>query len=156
MQSIAWRLVAHFSAFPLEGAPHLPQLADVGGGWGVRGLWHGLSAGLISIGCVPALAWRRRVKWLRRELAAGAELGGWWPTSLNLQVEGAPYLPAFGRCGCSRCKGIHRSIGPPGPPRAPAPHTASAITSISTRTSLGRRATSTVERAGAFCGKKRA
>ncbi len=39
-----------------------------GRGWGVRGLWFGLSAGLISIGCVLALAWRRRVKWLRREL----------------------------------------------------------------------------------------
>jgi MATE family multidrug resistance protein len=37
-------------------------------GWGVRGLWFGLSAGLISIGCVLAVAWRRRVEWLRREL----------------------------------------------------------------------------------------
>jgi len=36
--------------------------------WGVRGLWFGLSAGLISIGCVLAIAWRRRVQWLRREL----------------------------------------------------------------------------------------
>jgi len=41
-----------------------------GRGWGVRGLWFGLSAGLISIGCVLAVAWRRRVQWLRRELAA--------------------------------------------------------------------------------------
>ncbi len=39
-------------------------------GWGVRGLWFGLSAGLISIGCVLAVAWRRRVEWLRRELGA--------------------------------------------------------------------------------------
>jgi len=38
--------------------------------WGVRGLWFGLSAGLISIGCLLAVAWRRRVKWLRRELVA--------------------------------------------------------------------------------------
>ena len=37
-------------------------------GWGVRGLWFGLSAGLISIGCVLAVAWRRRVEGLRREL----------------------------------------------------------------------------------------
>jgi hypothetical protein len=33
-------------------------------------LWIGLSAGLISIGCVLAVAWRRRVEWLRRELGA--------------------------------------------------------------------------------------
>jgi MATE family multidrug resistance protein len=39
-------------------------------GWGVRGLWFGLSTGLISIGCVLAVAWRRRVEWLRRELGA--------------------------------------------------------------------------------------
>ena len=39
-------------------------------GWGVRGLWFGLSAGLISIGCVLAVAWRRRVEWLRRELGS--------------------------------------------------------------------------------------
>jgi len=30
-----------------------------------------LSAGLISIGCVLAVAWRRRVQWLRKELGAG-------------------------------------------------------------------------------------
>ncbi len=44
-----------------------------GRGWGVRGLWIGLSAGLISIGCVCAVAWTRRVGWLRRELGAGQE-----------------------------------------------------------------------------------
>ncbi len=44
-----------------------------GRGWGVRGLWFGLSAGLISIGCVTAVAWRRRVGWLRRELSAAPE-----------------------------------------------------------------------------------
>jgi MATE family multidrug resistance protein len=44
-----------------------------GRGWGVRGLWFGLSAGLISIGCVLAVAWRRRVEWLRKELGSGAE-----------------------------------------------------------------------------------
>jgi MATE family multidrug resistance protein len=42
-----------------------------GCGWGVRGLWFGLSAGLISIGCVLAVAWTRRVHWLRRELSSG-------------------------------------------------------------------------------------
>jgi MATE family multidrug resistance protein len=41
-------------------------------GWGVRGLWFGLSTGLISIGCVLAVAWRRRVECLRRELGASA------------------------------------------------------------------------------------
>jgi MATE family multidrug resistance protein len=48
-----------------------------GRGWGVRGLWFGLSAGLISIGCVLAVAWRRRVQWLRKELGAetAAKLG---------------------------------------------------------------------------------
>jgi MATE family multidrug resistance protein len=44
-----------------------------GSGWGVRGLWIGLSAGLISIGCVTAVAWRRRVRWLRRELSDAPE-----------------------------------------------------------------------------------
>jgi MATE family multidrug resistance protein len=39
-----------------------------GRGWGVRGLWYGLSAGLISIACVLAVAWRRRVHALRAEL----------------------------------------------------------------------------------------
>ena len=39
-----------------------------GRGWGVRGLWFGLSAGLVSIGCVLAVAWNRRVQWLRKEL----------------------------------------------------------------------------------------
>jgi MATE family multidrug resistance protein len=42
-------------------------------GWGVRGLWIGLSSGLIIIGCVLAVAWRRRVEWLRRELIPGAQ-----------------------------------------------------------------------------------
>jgi MATE family multidrug resistance protein len=41
-------------------------------GLGVRGLWFGLSAGLISIGCVLAVAWRRRVHWLRKELGVPA------------------------------------------------------------------------------------
>ncbi len=45
-----------------------------GRGWGVRGLWVGLSAGLISIACVLAVAWRRRVEWLRRDLAGTAAL----------------------------------------------------------------------------------
>ncbi|HVJ04518.1 MAG TPA: MATE family efflux transporter [Candidatus Saccharimonadales bacterium] len=49
-------------------------------GWGVRGLWVGLSAGLISIGCVLAVAWCRRVEWLRRKLA-GAVAGD---NSVNL------------------------------------------------------------------------
>jgi len=39
-------------------------------GWGVRGLWIGLSAGLISISLAMAFAWSRRVRWLRRELGA--------------------------------------------------------------------------------------
>jgi len=48
-----------------------------GRGWGVRGLWFGLSSGLISIACVLAVAWSRRVHALRRELsgAAVAEIG---------------------------------------------------------------------------------
>jgi MATE family multidrug resistance protein len=48
-----------------------------GRGWGVRGLWFGLSAGLISIACVLAVAWTRRVHALRAELhgAAVAKLG---------------------------------------------------------------------------------
>ncbi len=41
-----------------------------GAGWGVRGLWFGLSAGLITIGCMLGVAWSRRVRWLHRTLAA--------------------------------------------------------------------------------------
>ena len=37
-------------------------------GWGVRGLWFGLSAGLISISFAMAFAWSRRSRSLRREL----------------------------------------------------------------------------------------
>jgi MATE family multidrug resistance protein len=43
-----------------------------GRGWGVRGLWFGLSAGLISIACVLAVAWTRRVHALRMELQGAA------------------------------------------------------------------------------------
>jgi MATE family multidrug resistance protein len=42
-------------------------------GWGVRGLWYGLSSGLISIACVLAVAWSRRVRTIRREI--GVEVG---------------------------------------------------------------------------------
>ena len=37
-------------------------------GWGVRGLWIGLSTGLISISLVMAFAWWRRTLWLQRKL----------------------------------------------------------------------------------------
>jgi MATE family multidrug resistance protein len=40
-----------------------------GRGWGVRGLWFGLSAGLISIACVLAVAWTRRVHALRTQFS---------------------------------------------------------------------------------------
>jgi MATE family multidrug resistance protein len=40
-----------------------------GRGWGVRGLWFGLSAGLISIACVLAVAWTRRVHALRAQFS---------------------------------------------------------------------------------------
>ena len=38
-------------------------------GWGVRGLWIGLSTGLIAIACVMAFAWHRRIERLQRELS---------------------------------------------------------------------------------------
>jgi MATE family multidrug resistance protein len=41
-------------------------------GWGVRGLWIGLSTGLISISLTMAFAWWRRTLWLRRELTPPA------------------------------------------------------------------------------------
>jgi MATE family multidrug resistance protein len=41
-----------------------------GRGWGVRGLWFGLSAGLISIACVLAVAWTRRVHALRAQFSS--------------------------------------------------------------------------------------
>jgi MATE family multidrug resistance protein len=63
-------MITDFVGWWLIGLP-LGTWLCFGRGWGVRGLWFGLSGGLISIGCVLAVAWRRRVEWLRRELGAG-------------------------------------------------------------------------------------
>jgi MATE family multidrug resistance protein len=38
-------------------------------GWGVVGLWMGLSAGLIAVGIVLVFTWRHRVQMLARQLA---------------------------------------------------------------------------------------
>jgi len=62
-------MITDFVGWWLIGLP-LGAWLCFGRGWGVHGLWIGLSAGLISIGCVLAVAWRRRVEWLRRELGA--------------------------------------------------------------------------------------
>jgi multidrug resistance protein, MATE family len=62
-------MITDFVGWWLIGLP-LGAWLCFGRGWGVRGLWFGLSAGLISIGCVLAVAWRRRVEWLRKELSA--------------------------------------------------------------------------------------
>jgi len=59
-------MITDFVGWWLIGLP-LGAWLCFGRGWGVRGLWFGLSAGLISIGCVLAVAWRRRVEWLRKE-----------------------------------------------------------------------------------------
>jgi MATE family multidrug resistance protein len=40
-------------------------------GWGVRGLWVGLSAGLIIVGAVLLVVWTRRVRELACKLASG-------------------------------------------------------------------------------------
>jgi MATE family multidrug resistance protein len=64
-------MITDLVGFWLIGLP-LGAWLCFGRGWGVRGLWFGLSAGLISIGCVLAVAWRRRVQWLRREMGAGS------------------------------------------------------------------------------------
>lgn len=74
-----------------SGNTHIAMLADLVGwwifglplgawlcfrqGWGVRGLWFGLSAGLISIGCVMLAAWWRRVRWLEHALAEAGTPG---------------------------------------------------------------------------------
>jgi MATE family multidrug resistance protein len=60
-------MLTDFVGWWLVGLP-LGAWLCFGRGWGVRGLWFGLSAGLISIGCVLAVAWHRRVRWLRQEL----------------------------------------------------------------------------------------
>jgi multidrug resistance protein, MATE family len=60
-------MLTDFVGWWLVGLP-LGAWLCLGRGWGVRGLWVGLSAGLISIGCVLAVAWRQRVSYLRREL----------------------------------------------------------------------------------------
>jgi MATE family multidrug resistance protein len=61
-------MIADFAGWWLIGLP-LGAWLCFERGWGVRGLWFGLSAGLISIACVLAVAWQRRVGWLRKELA---------------------------------------------------------------------------------------
>jgi len=38
-------------------------------GWGAKGIWIGLCTGLILIGCILAVAWRRRVHWMRMATA---------------------------------------------------------------------------------------
>ncbi len=38
-------------------------------GWGVRGLWVGLSVGLISVGLILVVVWARRVKAWRATLS---------------------------------------------------------------------------------------
>lgn len=62
-------MITDFAGWWLVGLP-LGAWLCFGLGWGVRGLWFGLCAGLISIGCVLAVAWRHRVEWLRKELGA--------------------------------------------------------------------------------------
>ena len=62
-------MLTDFAGFWLLGLP-LGTWLCFGRGWGVRGLWWGLSAGLITIGCLLALAWSRRARQLTRELAA--------------------------------------------------------------------------------------
>ena len=62
-------MLTDFVGFWLLGLP-LGTWLCFGHGWGVRGLWWGLSAGLITIGCVLALAWSRRTRRLSHELAA--------------------------------------------------------------------------------------
>jgi MATE family multidrug resistance protein len=60
-------MVTDFVGWWLVGLP-LGAWLCFGRGWGVRGLWIGLSAGLISISIAMAFAWSRRVAWMRREL----------------------------------------------------------------------------------------
>lgn len=42
-------------------------------GWGAKGIWIGLCTGLILIGCILAVAWRRRVHWMRTATAEELE-----------------------------------------------------------------------------------
>jgi MATE family multidrug resistance protein len=65
-------MITDLVGFWLIGLP-LGAWLCFGRGWGVRGLWFGLSVGLISIGCASAEAWRHRVQWLRRELGKTPE-----------------------------------------------------------------------------------
>jgi MATE family multidrug resistance protein len=62
-------MLADFVGWYVLGLP-LGAWLCFGMGWGVRGLWYGLSAGLISIACVLAVAWRFRVRAIEREMAA--------------------------------------------------------------------------------------
>jgi len=64
-------MMTDFAGFWLIGLP-LGTWLCFGRGWGVRGLWWGLSAGLITIGCVLAFAWSRRVRRLRTELSGAS------------------------------------------------------------------------------------
>ena len=62
-------MLTDFAGFWLLGLP-LGIWLCFGRRWGVLGLWWGLSAGLITIGCVLALAWLYRARRLSRELDA--------------------------------------------------------------------------------------
>jgi MATE family multidrug resistance protein len=76
-------MITDFVGWWLLGLP-LGAWLCFGRGWGVRGLWFGLSAGLISIGCVLAVAWRNRVRCLRRELG---------PEAARVSIEKADRTP---------------------------------------------------------------
>jgi len=68
-------MIADLIGWWLVGLP-LGAWLCFGRGWGVRGLWFGLSGGLISIACVLAVAWTRRVHALRAELHGHASVLG--------------------------------------------------------------------------------
>jgi MATE family multidrug resistance protein len=72
-------MLVHLVAYYAMGLP-LGYALCFGAGWGVRGIWTGLSAGLIGCGIVLLRVWAGRVRRFRTHpglaLGAGAPAGG--------------------------------------------------------------------------------
>jgi len=66
-------LICHAVMYWLIGLP-LGYFLGFREGWGVKGLWIGLSLSLILIGCALLWVWRRRVQSFRRAAAKNAEV----------------------------------------------------------------------------------
>jgi MATE family multidrug resistance protein len=68
-----WAMVSNIVGWWMIGLPVGVYLC-FNRGWGARGMWIGLCVGLILIGCVLAVAWRRRMAQMKRKLDTNSDL----------------------------------------------------------------------------------